>query len=160
MTDTAKHSVLFVCLGNICRSPMAEIVFRHMVKEHQVEHEWHIDSAGTAGYHTGDSPDSRTLKVCRKHFGVIDDDLQARQLNKKDFNRFEYILTMDESNLQNINRVKPKDSTAIIKLLGSFDPLQVNNGIVEDPYYGGDDGFEVNFQQCTRALTNFLSQNP
>jgi len=160
-TDThhhKKHSVLFVCLGNICRSPMAEIIFTKMIQDAKLEHHWHIDSAGTAAYHCGDQPDGRTLSTCEKNLEVRGHHLKARQLTKKDFKEFEYILCMDQSNLSNIKRVTPEKATAIVKLLGSYDPEKVME--VDDPYYGGRDGFEKIFVQITRALKQFLQENP
>lgn len=154
-------SVLFVCLGmhlslnkgNICRSPMAEAVFSDIVKKHGLDSRIkRIDSAGTAGYHIGDFPDTRTIDVCKEHGVPIDH--VGRQICNGDFEAFDWILVMDQvreihqlfkENLRNVERVKPVNSKAKVQLFGDFDPE--GDKIIKDPYYGGSSGFERNFQQ-------------
>ncbi|PRP79500.1 Low molecular weight phosphotyrosine protein phosphatase-like [Planoprotostelium fungivorum] len=131
-----KHSVLFVCLGNICRSPMAEMVFREEAKARGVLSEWHIDSAGTAGYHIGSSPDSRSSATCQKHYPNLKVTHRARQVAREDFHKFDFLLCMDESNLSDLKSIRPKDATTDLRLFGSFDPL--NDRIIEDPYYASE----------------------
>jgi low molecular weight phosphotyrosine protein phosphatase len=123
---------------------MAEAVFADLVKKnHLLEKIEKIDSAGTSGYHIGDYPDPRTIHVCKVHNVPIDH--VGRQVCPKDFEEFDWILVMDQENLQNVLRVKPSNVKAQIQLLGHFDPE--GDLIIKDPYYGGEDGFERNFKQ-------------
>eukprot|EP00032_Breviata_anathema_P001436 JZ552789.1.p1 GENE.JZ552789.1~~JZ552789.1.p1 ORF type:complete len:167 (+),score=18.02 JZ552789.1:24-524(+) len=156
----AKHSVLFVCLGNICRSPMADMVCKHLVKQRGLQSKWHVDSCGTAGYHTGEDMDDRSAATCEAH--GVHAHHKARQLHESDFGKFQYILCMDKNNLSDVQksynhwckRNESHPNRPLIKLLGEFDPQ--NRLIVEDPYYGGVQGFEVNFQQIMRSCNALL----
>uniref|UniRef100_A0A3B5LRG9 Low molecular weight phosphotyrosine protein phosphatase n=1 Tax=Xiphophorus couchianus TaxID=32473 RepID=A0A3B5LRG9_9TELE len=154
MAATGSKSVLFVCLGNICRSPIAEAVFRKMATDSGV---WVIDSGATSDWNTGSSPDTRGLACLRKH--GIETSHRARQVTKDDFMTFEYILCMDESNLSDLNKKAKsvKTSTAKIELLGSYDPQ--NQRIIKDPYYGSDADFENVYEQCLRCCKAFLEKN-
>jgi low molecular weight phosphotyrosine protein phosphatase len=126
-----------------------------MVKQKNIANDWKIDSAGTAGYHVGDSPDDRSVATCQKFLGKkIKVDFYARQVTKQDFLTFDYILCMDESNFRDLTNIKPKNATATLKLLGEFDPQ--GDRIIKDPYYGGLNGFETNFNQVTRSLEAFI----
>ncbi|KAG4089640.1 LMWPc-domain-containing protein [Neocallimastix lanati (nom. inval.)] len=147
-----KISVLFVCLGNICRSPMAEAVFTHEVNKRNLSNKFNIDSCGTCGYHVGQSPDSRSSKTCRKHKVPVNH--TARQIRQNDFNRFDYILCMDESNLEDLRDIAPKKLKNKIQLFGEYDPQ--GERIIKDPYYSGIDGFEHNFEQVTRCSEGLL----
>lgn len=160
---TKKVGVLFVCLGNICRSPMAEAVFVHLTQKNEISHLFQVDSAGTCDYHVGCDPDKRSFQCCRNHGVVMKH--KARQLCLEDFIRFQYILCMDHSNYADIQELRlqhhyssgPNENRlAQVHLLGEFDP-SASNKIIADPYYGGVDGFEYNFQQCIRSCLGFLS---
>ncbi|KAJ3054547.1 hypothetical protein HK097_001525 [Rhizophlyctis rosea] len=152
--DNEKVSVMFVCLGNICRSPMAEAVFTHIVKGHNLEHRFaKIDSAGTAGYHVGESPDRRSAATCRAHGVPVSH--SAQKVNKAHYSSFDYLLCMDESNLIDLQNFKPKGSKAIVQLFGDYDPK--GDRIIKDPYYGEQDGFEYNYKQVVRCSEGFLS---
>ncbi|MEO1655619.1 MAG: low molecular weight protein-tyrosine-phosphatase, partial [Bacteroidota bacterium] len=132
--------VLFVCLGNICRSPMAEGIFKQMVNELGLD--IICDSAGTSSYHIGELPDER-MRLTAKNHG-IDLTHRARQLAQDDFDKFQYILAMDQSNYQNIMNLKIRVSSQAeptIKLIRDFDPHQGNKQ-VPDPYYGDQEDFE------------------
>jgi len=133
---------------------MAEIIFKHMIKQRRLEKLWHTDSVGTSGYHIGESPDGRTISTCRRLLSDIDSSHRARQIAVEDFNKYNYIFCMDEENLSRLNAIKPKGSSAVVKLLGSYDPEGML--IVQDPYYDSLEGFNTNFQQITRALNAFL----
>ena len=132
------NKVLFVCLGNICRSPTGEGVLQHLVDEQNLSFQYKIDSAGTAGYHIGAQADSRM----REHAAKRGYDLQsrARKLTKSDLEQFDLVIAMDRENYQNIVAIHPKP-TAEIKMLSDFLGGEWPHD-VPDPYYGGADGFE------------------
>lgn len=136
-------SVLFVCLGNICRSPAAEGVFRDMVKAEGLSDKIKIDSAGTGGWHAGDAPDSRMIHHAGKR-GYDIRDLEARQfLAPEDFQNFDYILTMDNSNLKNVLALDhTRTHHGKVKPLLTFCRIHEGVSEVPDPYYKQEDGFE------------------
>ncbi len=139
MESKDKIGVLFVCLGNICRSPTAHGVFEHKVKHLGLEHSVHVDSAGTAAYHVGNPPDERSTAVARKR-GYELSHLRARQAVDADFHRFDYILAMDQSNYDNLRALAPADGKARLALFLEF-AGDVERLEVPDPYYGGEQGF-------------------
>lgn len=152
---STKKSVLFVCLGNICRSPIAEAVFLEQLKESGKTDAWRVDSAGTGDYHIGEGPDPRTLKTLKRH-NITDYKHFARQLKSKDFKEFDYILVMDDENLDDVYSMGSSYGTAKVKLLGSYDK-DATSDQVQDPYYGkGDEGFERVFKQCWKCCSEFL----
>lgn len=131
--------VLFVCLGNICRSPTAEAVFRYQVAAAGLEERIHIDSAGTADWHRGKSPDNRSCQFAR-HRGYDLESLRARQVCAEDFERFDLILAMDHDNLAHLQALRPASARAELDLF--LKRYGLGCDAVPDPYYGGDDGFE------------------
>jgi len=147
-------SVLFVCMGNICRSPSAEGVFRAHVSQADLYVEIHIDSAGTHAYHVGEPPDSRATSAARNR-GIDISSQRARAVEAGDFHRFDYILAMDDSNLEILERMRPEDSRAELKLLVDYcsDP-DIDH--VPDPYYGGKDGFEQVLDLLDIACAGFI----
>ncbi|KAB0791136.1 hypothetical protein PPYR_02936 [Photinus pyralis] len=148
--------VLFVCLGNICRSPIAEAVFLHVVKERGLDHKWTADSAATGPWHIGRMPEKRARNTLQKH--SIEYNGRARQLQRDDYNRFDYIFGMDESNMMDINADAPSNCKAKILMLGDFDPE--GDTIIRDPYYdSGSEGFEKCFVQCLRCCNAFLDKH-
>lgn len=153
-----RVGVLFVCLGNICRSPLAEAVFRSIVAEAGLAYHFEIDSAGTSSYHTGEGPDPRTIAVARGR-GIELDHL-ARQIHATDFNRFAYVLVMDRENLRKVERLRDQVAPdAEVALLRSYDPEGGADAEVPDPYFGGEAGFrevqEIVERSC-RALLDHI----
>ncbi|KAL2306826.1 hypothetical protein Nmel_004765 [Mimus melanotis] len=186
--------VSLVSIGNICRSPIAEAVFRKLVSDEKLEHKWRIDSAATSAYEIGSPPDYRGQNCMKKH-GItmnhiarqwrtdsaavsdwnvgrfpdsralsclrnhgIETAHKARQITKEDFQTFDHILCMDESNLRDLNRKsnQVKDCKAKIELLGTYDPQK--QLIIEDPYYGSEKDFETVYEQCLRCCKAFLEK--
>ncbi|MDP4546465.1 MULTISPECIES: low molecular weight protein-tyrosine-phosphatase [unclassified Marinobacter] len=131
--------VLFVCLGNICRSPSAEGVFRQLVNEQGMADKVVIDSCGTADWHTGKSPDSRSIEAAGRR-GIDLSGLQARQIKPDDLDTFDYVLVMDRSNLADVRDLWRQNGGAEPQLFLEFG--QSSDLEVPDPYYGGDQGFE------------------
>lgn len=125
--------VLFVCLGNICRSPMAEAVFRHLVEQEGLADAIEIDSAGIGGWHAGEPPHQGTQRMLKEK-GIAHDSLRARQITARDFEHYDYIVCMDEENLSALKRMAPKDKK-IARLLDFAPEAEETN--VEDPYYTG-----------------------
>lgn len=144
----SKPAVLFVCLGNICRSPMAEGALREAARKAGLEIE--VDSVGTAAYHIGEAPDPRAIATAMRH-GIDISAALGRQLSERDFERFTHIFAMDKANMAGIKARAPRHSTAEIGLL--LDLLDGRHGdAVPDPYYGGDDGFEACWQMIGEAV--------
>ena len=132
--------VLFVCMGNICRSPTAQGVFERVVRKAGLVEEIHVDSAGTHAYHVGEPPDRRAqLAASQRGYDLAAQ--RARRLNAQDFEHYDYVLVMDEANLEDATRVCPEDHRHKLSLFMHYAP-HMGEREVPDPYYGGDSGFE------------------
>lgn len=144
-----------VCLGNICRSPLAEGILSHKVKENGLN--WKIDSAGTAAYHVGNLPDERSIEVANK-YGIDLTSQRARQFNENDFKEFDVIYAMDAENYNNIlNLANYETEEQKVKLiLNEIEPN--SNSSVPDPYYGGEEGFENVYQMLVLACKEVLNK--
>lgn len=145
---TVPNSILFVCLGNICRSPSAEAVMRQKISERGLD--IHIDSAGTANYHCGEHPDDRAIKAGRK-LGYDLSALQARQLSLDDFDKFDIIFAMDKQNLQDINCLASQKSTVFRAKIQAFDSV-----CVKDPYYGDEQDFDAMYWHIQKVCDKWL----
>ncbi|MEO9483753.1 MAG: low molecular weight protein-tyrosine-phosphatase [Ekhidna sp.] len=145
--------ILFVCLGNICRSPLAEAVFKKKLEIHGLDDEIFADSAGTANYHVGETPDPRTIEIASKHGIPVNH--RGQQFKKHHLNEFDYLLAMDHSNYRNMEIEMGTDSDKLL-LMRDFDP-QGKGQDVPDPWYGGMNGFEEVYQILDRSLDEFLT---
>jgi len=139
--------ILMVCLGNICRSPLAEGIMRHKVAQNNLD--WEVDSSGTGSWHVGSAPDPRSIEVARK-YGIDISRQQARQFSAKDYHRFDLILTMDSSNYNNVLRLSPnEEQEQKVKMIMNFVQPGYNQS-VPDPYWD-DDGFEKVYHMLEEA---------
>lgn len=148
--------ILFVCLGNICRSPTAEGVLRHLAGMEAPGLGIKVDSAGTADYHTGAAPDVRSQRAALRR-GIDISDLRARQVTRDDFARFDFILAMDRQNLEALETMRPKNSRARVALFLDYAPA-LNVSEVPDPYYGGTEDFEKVLDLTTAASRGLLAR--
>lgn len=151
--------VLFVCMGNICRSPTAEGVFRKLVRDEGLEDEIEIDSAGTGGWHVGEPPDARSADAARRR--GIELDGAARQFSPGDFDRFDLVLAMDDENRRELLRLAPDaDARAKVRLFREFDPASNGGGDLDvpDPYFGGEQGFERVLDLVDAAARGLLDE--
>ncbi|MDN6858291.1 low molecular weight protein-tyrosine-phosphatase [Pseudomonas sp. CAN2814] len=147
--------VLFVCLGNICRSPTAEGVFRHKVRAAGLEERIEIDSAGTGDWHVGKAPDARTRAAALRR-GYDLSGLRARQVSVADFSRYDLVLAMDNANLRDLKRLRGSSGQAELDLFLRRYELELDE--VPDPYYGGEDGFEQVLDLVERACDGLLAE--
>lgn len=150
-----KIRVLFVCTGNICRSPTAEGLFAHFVRERGHADYIEVDSAGILDEHVGQAPDPRTLRTAQK-YGHDFSHLRARQVRKEDFTRFHYIIAMDRGHVRLLQMAQPREHGARIQLFCDFVPHRKERE-VEDPYYGGQAGFDHVFELCREAAEHLLA---
>ena len=147
--EVDKISILFVCLGNICRSPTAAGALRQVLTRDAPHLDVHVDSAGTGDYHIGNPPDSRALRAARRR-GIDLSESRARQVSERDFRRFDLILAMDRANLRDLWAMRPAASTAEMRLFLEY-AGEAGDPEVPDPYYGGAEGFERVLDLATRA---------
>jgi low molecular weight protein-tyrosine phosphatase len=139
MNDQSSTSILFVCMGNICRSPTAEGVFRKVVEDAGLADRIRVDSAGTHAYHTGEPPDRRAQAAATSR-GYVLADIRARRVRDEDFVEFDYIIAMDEDNLAHLQESVTEDASSSLRLFLEF--TESHEREVPDPYYGGTSGFE------------------
>jgi protein-tyrosine phosphatase len=150
-----KTRILFVCLGNICRSPTAEGVLRHLAAKEAPELDFEVDSAGTGDYHIGTAPDARSQRAAQRR-GIDLSGLRARQVVAADFQRFDLILAMDRENLRELKAMQPKASKAKVRLFLEYAP-EARVVEVPDPYFGGEADFERVLDLTTAAARGLIA---
>ncbi|MEN8205090.1 MAG: low molecular weight protein-tyrosine-phosphatase [Pseudomonadota bacterium] len=156
MINNSTISVLFVCMGNICRSPTAQGVFERLVADNDLADLIQIDSAGTHAYHIGESPDERASAAALKR-GVDLSSQQARRVGPDDFHEFDYVIAMDSSNFGDLASSCPPEHEAKLRLFMEFAADQETNE-VPDPYYGGTTGFERVLDLIEEASAGLLAE--
>ncbi|CAD7340036.1 low molecular weight phosphotyrosine protein phosphatase [Sphingomonadales bacterium 56] len=147
-------SVLFVCLGNICRSPLAEAALRAEAEKACLQVE--VDSAGTGDWHVDCPPDKRAQAVALRN-GIDISTYRGRQVTPDDFHRFDHIFALDAENLKNLRRIRPSDGTAHLRLLMDLVPGREGTSVT-DPYYGEDEGFDETWSDVTSAARALIEQ--
>lgn len=154
MPDPETRSILFVCMGNICRSPTGEAVFRKLVEERGLADRVHVDSAGTIDYHAGSPPDERMTRAAWQRGIQLGG--SARGIRAEDLERFDLVIAMDRENLRDIRRLS-REEVPHVRLLGEFLPAGSPED-VPDPYYGGEAGFHVVLDLIERAAPAILDE--
>lgn len=147
--------IVFVCLGNICRSPTAQGIMRKLLVDEKLDRKVEIDSAGTGSWHVGEPPDPRAADEAeRRGFSLGG---TARQVQVEDFDRFDYLVAMDASNRSNLEKLAPSaEAKRKIHMLRDFEAGAGGGGDVPDPYYGGADGFQKVFDICERSCRGLI----
>lgn len=162
MTQTQKQThVLFICLGNICRSPTAEGVFRHLIEKRGLQDQITIDSAGTGDWHIGKGADARAIQAALSR-GYDLSSLRARQAIAEDFHQFDYILAMDNANLRDLRQLAPRDYHGHLGLFLDFARGR-DYSEVPDPYYGDGEGFELVLdliEDASEGLLQHIMRHP
>lgn len=151
-----SYRVLLVCMGNICRSPTAEVVVRHYIKNNQLGDVVEVDSAGTHGYHVGEAPDSRTQRAASAR-GYNLSQLRARKVAHQDIDYFDLILAMDRSNLDNLRRMAPPDAHERLGLFMEY-AKNFDDDEVPDPYYGLGHGFDLVLDMVEDAAQGLVDE--
>lgn len=147
--------LLFVCLGNIIRSPLAENLFRHLAEQSGLDHKYEVDSAGTGAWHVDEPPDARMRRTAAGH--GLRYDGAARQVRLSDLDRFDLILAMDTDNQQELlSRARRPEQRRKIRLLREFDSASPRDASVPDPYYDGDEGFEETYRVVEAGVRGLL----
>lgn len=148
---------MYVCLGNICRSPLAEAVMRNKVRKMGWDSQVYIESSGTSAYHIGEDADQRTLHVAKSHDVPMNH--KAQQLQSKHFLEFDYLIFMDDSNAENANKISPPKASCTVFKMRDFDTQSKGSDVI-DPWFGDDAGFETCYQtvnRCNDAFLQFLN---
>ena len=148
-----KIGVMFVCLGNICRSPLAEAIFNSKLEKLQLSSFFEVESCGTADYHVGEEPDKRTINVARKHNVPMNH--LAQQLKPYHFQQFNYLVVMDESNKSNTLEVAPTSAGYELFMMRECDSIDKGSAVI-DPWFGDLEGFEECYQTLDRSCDGFL----
>lgn len=147
--------VLFVCLGNICRSPLAEAIFNHKIQSLGLDKQFKSDSAGTSDFHIGELPDERSIKCAQKN--GLQMSHRGRQVNRTDFRDFDYIIAMDDNNLRNLNNLKVRYKFPDKEIFLMRDFVSGEEGMpVPDPYYGAEEGFDEIYRILNQSIDEFL----
>ena len=149
-----RFKILFVCMGNICRSPLAEGIFKHMVVNAGRATEFDIESAGTGGWHQGNPPDRRAIAVAAAH-GIDISAQRARRIAAGDFDRFDLILALDHDNLRNLQKIAPAAHLGKLHLFNSY--ALANKDDIPDPYYGGREDFDRAYSMLLAGCSALLA---
>lgn len=152
-SESTRQRVLFVCLGNICRSPLAEGIFCRLVADRGLEDRFLVDSAGTAGYHAGEAPDHRSVEVAARRGIRLTS--TARKVTQRDMDAPGVVVAMDESNRRALERLQGRSGQAEIVMMRDYDP-EDEGADVPDPYYGGPGGFDEVYEMLTRSCEGLL----
>lgn len=147
--------VLFVCLGNICRSPLAEGIMKHKIKRAGLEDKIAVASAGTSGWHIGEAADPRSADIALQHGIVLDS--YGRKAVAGDFMDYDYILAMDQDNYASLKQLASRGAKAALYLMRHYDDIGTGQD-VPDPYYGGEDGFQNVYELLDRSCENLLQE--
>ena len=157
---TPPRSILFVCLGNICRSPLAEGVLEHLAQEAGLDESLRIDSAGTGSWHVGEAPDPRSIEVAERNGVTLSS--RGRQVTVADFHDFDLILAMDRSNFRELEQLRDEladpSAAAELRLFREFDPEAEGDLEVPDPYFGGPGGFDDVYEMVLRGCRTLLDE--